>query len=95
MFHIFGDERFERLAEISNGHIYNLRARRTYLRARTTFRAVLFELAALAITPPPVHLPQASNASRPGPRSFAARFAVARAGAGAVQSQQGGKLALG
>lgn len=38
MFHIFGDKRFERLAEISNGHIYNLRARRTYLRARTTFR---------------------------------------------------------
>ena len=38
MFHVFGDERFERLAEISNGHVYNLRARRAYLRARTTFQ---------------------------------------------------------
>ena len=38
MFHVFGDKRFERLAEISNGHIYNLRARRAYRRARTTFR---------------------------------------------------------
>ncbi|MDE2762809.1 MAG: hypothetical protein OXQ94_02430 [Gemmatimonadota bacterium] len=38
MFLVFGDKRFERLVEISNGHIYNLRGRRTYLRARTTFR---------------------------------------------------------
>ncbi len=38
MYHVFGDKRFERLAEISNGHIYNLRARRTYRTARTTFR---------------------------------------------------------
>ncbi len=38
MFHVFGDKRFERLAEISNGHIYNLRARRAYRRARTTFQ---------------------------------------------------------
>ena len=37
-FHVFGDERFERLAGISNGHIYNLRGRRAYRRARTTFR---------------------------------------------------------
>ena len=36
--HVFGDERFERLARISNGHIYNLRGRRAYRRARTTFR---------------------------------------------------------
>ena len=36
--HVFGDVRFERLAGISNGHIYNLRARRAYRRARTTFR---------------------------------------------------------
>ncbi len=35
MFHIFRDKRFERLAEISNGHVYNLRVRRAYLRART------------------------------------------------------------
>ena len=27
MYHVFGDKRFERLAEISNGHIYNLRGR--------------------------------------------------------------------
>ena len=39
MYHVFGDERFERLAGISNGHIYNLRSRRAYRRARTTFRA--------------------------------------------------------
>ena len=38
MYHVFGDERFERLAGISNGHIYNLRNRRAYRRARTTFR---------------------------------------------------------
>ena len=38
MYHVFGDKRFERLAGISNGHIYNLRARRAYRRARTTFR---------------------------------------------------------
>ena len=38
MYHVFGDKRFERLAGISNGHIYNLRARRTYRTARTTFR---------------------------------------------------------
>ena len=38
MYHVFGDKRFERLSEISNGHIYNLRNRRAYRRARTTFR---------------------------------------------------------
>ena len=37
-YHVFGDERFERLAGISNGHIYNLRGRRAYRSARTTFR---------------------------------------------------------
>ena len=35
---VFGDERFARLARISNGHIYNLRQRRSHRRARTTFR---------------------------------------------------------
>ena len=38
-YHVFGDERFERLTRISNGHIYNLRGRRAYRSARTTFRA--------------------------------------------------------
>ena len=38
MYHVFGDKRFERLAGISNGHIYNLRRRRVYRNARTTFR---------------------------------------------------------
>ena len=38
MYHVFGDKRFERLAGISNGHIYNLRGRRVYRRARTTFQ---------------------------------------------------------
>ena len=34
----FGDERFERLASISNGHFYNLRKSTTYRRRRTTYR---------------------------------------------------------
>ena len=38
-YHVFGDERFKRLVGISNGHIYNLRGRRAYRSARTTFRA--------------------------------------------------------
>ncbi len=38
MYHVFDDSRFQLLAGISNGHIYNLRNRRTYRRARTTFR---------------------------------------------------------
>ena len=39
LYHVFGDERFKRLAGIPNGHIYNLRGRRAYRSARTTFRA--------------------------------------------------------
>ncbi len=35
---VFADERFARLAGISNGHIYNLRGRRAYRRVRTTVR---------------------------------------------------------
>ena len=38
MRHVYGDERFERLAGISNGHIYNLRKSRTYRTGRLTFR---------------------------------------------------------
>ena len=33
---VFGDRRFERLAKLSNGHLYNLRRSRTYQAARTT-----------------------------------------------------------
>ena len=33
---LFGDPRFERLAGLSNGHLYNLRKSRTYQAARTT-----------------------------------------------------------
>ena len=33
-YHLFGDQRFERLARISNGHLYNLRRSRTYRRHR-------------------------------------------------------------
>ena len=33
-FHLFGDSRFERLAGISNGHLYNLRRSTTYRRRR-------------------------------------------------------------
>ena len=35
-FQVFGDARFERLASISNGHLYNLRGARIYQRLRTT-----------------------------------------------------------
>ena len=38
MRHVYGDERFERFASISNGHIYNLRKSRTYRTGRLTFR---------------------------------------------------------
>ena len=38
MYHVYGDERFERLASISNGHIYNLRKSREYRTGRLTFR---------------------------------------------------------
>ena len=38
MYEEYGDERFERLASISNGHFYNLRKSKTYRRRRTTFR---------------------------------------------------------
>ncbi len=33
-YHVFGDARYERLAAISNGHLYNLRARQSYQRRR-------------------------------------------------------------
>ncbi len=33
-YHLFGDQRFERLARLSNGHLYNLRRSRTYRRHR-------------------------------------------------------------
>ena len=36
-FEVFGDARFERLARISNGHLYNLRKSRTYQRQRTAW----------------------------------------------------------
>lgn len=36
-FKIHGDARFERLAEISNGHLYNLRQHKTYQAKRGTF----------------------------------------------------------
>ncbi len=35
MYEEYGDERFERLASISNGHFYNLRKSKTYTRRRT------------------------------------------------------------
>ena len=34
---VFGDERFERLAGISNSHVYNLRASKTYVTKRTVW----------------------------------------------------------
>ncbi len=38
MYEVYGDARFERLAHISNGHIYNLRKSRIYRSGRLTFR---------------------------------------------------------
>ena len=38
MYHVYGDVRFERLASISNGQIYNLRKTRQYRTGRLTFR---------------------------------------------------------
>ena len=38
MLEVYGDERFERLAHISNGQIYNLRKSREYRTGRLTFR---------------------------------------------------------
>lgn len=35
MFQVFGDARFERLAGLSNGHLYNLRQHKTYRSSRT------------------------------------------------------------
>lgn len=37
MYRVFGDTRFERLAGISNGHLYNLRQHKTYRRQRGSF----------------------------------------------------------
>ncbi len=37
-FEVYGDERFERLATISNGHFYNLRDSATYQSRRRTFK---------------------------------------------------------
>ncbi len=34
---VYGDTRFERLATISNGHLYNLRGHKTYRAMRGTF----------------------------------------------------------
>ena len=36
-FTLFGDQRFERLAGLSNGHLYNLRKSQSYRRKRTVF----------------------------------------------------------
>lgn len=36
MFHVYGDAHFERLARISNGHLYNLRQHKTYRSVRGT-----------------------------------------------------------
>ena len=36
-FEVFGDARFERLAHISNGHLYNLRKSQAYRRQRTVW----------------------------------------------------------
>ena len=35
---VFGDRRFERLARLSNGHLYNLRKRQLYRQRRVSYR---------------------------------------------------------
>ena len=37
MYHVFGDDRYERLSTISNGHLYNLRKEAAYVRVRQVF----------------------------------------------------------
>ena len=72
MYHVFGDKRFERLAEISNGHIYNLRGRRAYRRARTTVRAKrgapspIGQRSDISSEAGGVHRPEAGWGSSPG-----------------------------
>ena len=51
LYHVFGDERFKRLAGIPNGHIYNLRGRRAYRSARTTFRATRGAILSIGTAP--------------------------------------------
>lgn len=38
MYHVFGDQRYERLSTISNGHLYNLRKELTYVQVRQVFQ---------------------------------------------------------
>ena len=47
-YEVFGDERFERLAGLSNGHLYNLRASRTYRTRRSVFTKTRARIVAIA-----------------------------------------------
>ena len=38
MYHVFGDQRYERLSTISNGHLYNLRKEAAYAQVRQVFQ---------------------------------------------------------
>ena len=38
MYHVFGDQRYERLSTISNGHLYNLRKAAAYTQVRQVFQ---------------------------------------------------------
>ena len=47
-YEVFGDERFARLAGLSNGHLYNLRASRTYRSRRSVFTKTRPRVVAIA-----------------------------------------------
>ena len=63
MCHVYGDERFERLASISNGQIYNLRRTRAYRTGRLTFRKTLPTPIPIGVRRPHLRLPP--SPSRP------------------------------
>ena len=50
---VFGDTRFERLAGISNGHVYNLRASRTHTAKRTVWTKTRAATAGIALRAAP------------------------------------------
>ena len=60
-FEVFGKESFERLARLSNGHLYNLRQSQTYQRRRSTFTKTRPTQVAIGERPSPI--PTAARAS--------------------------------
>ncbi len=63
MFHVFGDEDFKRLANISNGAIYNIRKRRAYRAGRLRFRKTVATRVSIGERPTASPATSASTAS--------------------------------